>query len=79
MYFDSAAMLTETNFNVSQLNVLRWIVVYADTFDIPAADARISGGYTRGSPRSDVVLWKGRTETTLRFGGMRCNTVLVPR
>lgn len=44
MYFDSAAMLTETNFNASQLNVLRWIVVYADTLDIPTADARISGG-----------------------------------
>ena len=27
MYFDSVAMLTETNFNVSQLNVSRWIAV----------------------------------------------------
>jgi hypothetical protein len=42
MYFDSVAMLTETNFNVSQLNVLRWIAVYAGTLHIPA-DARISG------------------------------------
>jgi hypothetical protein len=44
MYFDRAAMLTETNFNVSQLNELRWILISADTLDIPAPDARISGG-----------------------------------
>ena len=44
MYFDSVAMLTETNFNVSQINVLRWIAVYADTLDVPAANARMSGG-----------------------------------
>jgi hypothetical protein len=36
-------LLTDTSVRISQVNVLRWIAVHADTLDVPAADACMSG------------------------------------